>query len=379
MAVTNRGSRVDCLDGLRGIAALWVLVGHAHILSGFKVPLIGDPDLGVDLFILLSGFLMVFHYRLREEREPWGAPSTWKTFWARRFFRIAPLYYVMLVAAIMLGPLIYESRMVIDAFNGVPPQPAVRFVDQGIWNWIAHLSFLFGAVPNYAYRTALPDWSIGLEMQFYLALPFLMLLIQRLGLAIGLFVIVAAGTFLAFAAPHAGLHFPMPSFLPLKMHVFAAGMLMASIMQANRERAWIAFACAVVMILLPVGGGFGGLRHIVARIAIISAFFVLVHHDKLPALLGAPASRAARVLGNRFFHQLGELSFGVYLVHLLVMQPTVAFLISHTSLASPARWLATLAITIPVAYLIAAVGYRFVEVPGQALGKSLTRKRVAVA
>lgn len=77
MAKAEQGYRIACLDGLRGLAALWVLIGHAHILTGFRVPIIGDPDLGVDLFVMLSGFLMVFHYQLRRKKEPWEAPSTW--------------------------------------------------------------------------------------------------------------------------------------------------------------------------------------------------------------------------------------------------------------------------------------------------------------
>src|SRR3546814_12295768 len=72
--------RVECLDGLRGVAALWVLLGHMMILTGFRLPLMSKPDLGVDLFILLSGFLMMFQYRLRAGREDWNAPGTWTAF-----------------------------------------------------------------------------------------------------------------------------------------------------------------------------------------------------------------------------------------------------------------------------------------------------------
>ena len=96
--------RVECLDGLRGVAALWVLLGHMMILTGFRLPLMSKPDLGVDLFILLSGFLMMFQYRLRAGREDWNAPGTWTAFWTRRFFRLAPLFYVTLAAAQIAGP-----------------------------------------------------------------------------------------------------------------------------------------------------------------------------------------------------------------------------------------------------------------------------------
>src|SRR6516225_9730682 len=110
---SSAAARVECLDGLRGIAALWVLLGHCAILTGLSLPVIGKPDLGVDLFMMLSGFLMVFHYQLRAEAEPWSKPGTWLKFWARRFFRIAPLYYVMLAMALAAGPALLVWRTAI--------------------------------------------------------------------------------------------------------------------------------------------------------------------------------------------------------------------------------------------------------------------------
>ncbi|WP_352458966.1 MULTISPECIES: acyltransferase family protein [unclassified Mesorhizobium] len=75
------------------------------LLTGWQIPIVGEPDLGVDLFIMLSGFLMVFHYQLRQEKEPWQRPETWLKFWTRRYFRIAPVFYVMLFLALALGPI----------------------------------------------------------------------------------------------------------------------------------------------------------------------------------------------------------------------------------------------------------------------------------
>src|SRR6478735_11764280 len=139
--ISGSSGRIGSLDGLRGIAALWVLIGHAMLLTGWHLPLIGDPDLGVDLFIMLSGFLMVFHYQLRQDKEPWSEISTWSNFWTRRFFRIAPLYYVMLAIAIALGPVIFDSRMVIDHFLEVTPQQPERYLDGSLENVLLHVSF----------------------------------------------------------------------------------------------------------------------------------------------------------------------------------------------------------------------------------------------
>jgi peptidoglycan/LPS O-acetylase OafA/YrhL len=378
MAQARQGYRIACLDGLRGMAALWVLVGHAHILTGFRVPIIGDPDLGVDLFVMLSGFLMVFHYQLRQTKEPWEAPSTWSAFWIRRFFRIAPLYYVMLFAALTLGPIIYDARVTIDMFNAVPPQPAERYLDDSLINYLAHLSFLFGLSPTYDYRTALPDWSIGLEMQFYVALPFIMLIVGRLGWLKTILGVVAAGFVTAHLVGRLGYHFPMPTFLPLKMHVFAAGMLLAAALGLSNRRAYLYFALACLFVLIPLGGDMRPM-HEAVRLALVILFFVLVHADRLPSLVSGMAQAVSDFLGNRFFHTLGELSFGAYLAHLLVMQPVIAWLIRHAEMSDPQRFVVSLAITIPVTYAIAAIGYNLIEMQGQKIGRSLTRPRVAAA
>ncbi|MBX5041052.1 acyltransferase [Rhizobium lentis] len=374
MDAMKSGRRIECLDGLRGLAALWVLIGHAHILTGFKVPVIGDPELGVDLFIMLSGFLMVFHYQRRKAREPWESPQTWAVFWARRFFRIAPLYYVTLVIALVVGPEIYQARMVIDVFNGNPPQAASRYLDDSLSNYLMHLSFLFGLSPSHAFRTALPDWSIGLEMQFYAALPFIMIVLGRLGWLKGMLVAVGLAVIAALAVHRLGFRFPMPSFLPMKMHIFAAGMLLAGALWMSQGRAYLAFALSALLVLIPLGGDVTVLHESV-RVGIVALFFVLVHADRVPGSAGSYSRSVNSVLGNTFFRNLGELSFGAYLIHLLIMQPVIAWLIGNTALSDPGRWLATLIVTIPIVYILSFVGYKFIELPGQTVGKRLTQQR----
>ena len=207
-----RSSRIECLDGLRALAAIWVLVGHCLLLTGWRIPILGEPDLGVDLFIMLSGFLMVFHYQLRQDREPWQRPETWLKFWTRRYFRIAPLFYVMLFAALALGPYLYESRIVIDDFLSRSHQAPERYLDGSLKNIVAHLTFLFGLVPNLAYRTPLPDWSLGLEMQFYAVFPAVMLLVRRLDWIRSAILVAMLGCIIVFAMGRLSIHFPMPSF-----------------------------------------------------------------------------------------------------------------------------------------------------------------------
>lgn len=364
--------RIGCLDGLRGLAALWVLLGHSLQLTGWHLPILSSPDLGVDLFIMLSGFLMVFHYRLRESANPWEKPSTWFGFWLKRFFRIAPLYYVMLCIALLLGPQLYESRMVIDTFLSHGPQLPERYLDGSLRNLLIHASFLFGLHPAYAFRTPLPDWSLGLEMQFYAIFPLAMLLLRKARWLPGAALIALGGFVVAKAVQAAHIDFPMPSFLPLKMHVFLCGMLIANGLFVTPRQTVMNGLLAVMLVMIPIGGDMTSTK-VAVRLLLVVGFFVLVHYHLLPGLVGKLGDRVSSLMGNHFCHWLGELSFGVYLIHLLLLQPLAAFVITHfgAEISAPARFAIVVAALLPLAYALAYLGFTRIEGPGQTLGRKV--------
>lgn len=357
-------NRIECLDGLRGLAALWVLIGHCLILTGFSLPILGKPDLGVDLFILLSGFLMTFQFQLRKDREDWARPATWAAFWTRRFFRISPLYFVLLAAALLAGKAIYADRVVIDSFLGQPLQAPERYTDASASNIALHVTYLFGLLPEYAFRTPLPDWSLGLEMQFYAVFPFAVLLAGRFGWIRTALCVSILSVSIALLAGALGAAYPMPSFLPLKMHLFAAGTLIAAALERQQAAC---LAAAAVLVAIPIGGK-TDLLHLVVREGIFLGFFALVHWRAIPWI-----DRLSRLLGAPPFHWLGELSYGVYLVHLLVLHRVAAWTIEEWAQDMPAaaRFTLTFAITAPIAYGLAYASYRLVELQGQSLGRAV--------
>jgi peptidoglycan/LPS O-acetylase OafA/YrhL len=357
-------TRVGCLDGLRGLASLWVLIGHGMLLTGWRIPVISAPEFGVDLFIMISGFLMVFHYVQRREREPWESPSTWVTFWVRRFFRIAPLYYAALIAAIAFAPWLGEAR---DAIAIVVPTAATdttRYADQSATNILLHLSFAFGALPDYGFRTALPDWSIGLEMQYYAAFPFLMLIIDRLGWRFGALAVAALGGVVFCSAPAFFLSFEMASALPLKLHIFLAGMLCAAATGQPACRIVVYAVLGALLAAIPIGG-WVGLPALTARALLAAGLFGLIHWRGL--------SWVSALLGNRAFHWLGEMSYGLYLSHLLILVPVVAAVSGISE--PPVRFAIAVAITAAASFATAWLGYRLIENPGRALGRRILRDR----
>jgi peptidoglycan/LPS O-acetylase OafA/YrhL len=369
------------LDGLRGAAATWVYVAHLAVLNSIHYPIIAWGGSAVDLFMMLSGFLMAFHYFLRRDREPWEEPATWASFWIRRFFRIAPLFYVLLLTAFIFGPEIGAWRDQIDfVFPSTGTEPA-RYYDQSPMNVLTHVTFLFGALPKYAFRTTLPDWSIGLEMQFYLVFPFLMLMLARLGPAIacGVFVLIAAALIAIF--PTYFGQFPMPSALALKLHVFAVGMLIACALRCDKwhHSVWlltVAVACPIVAFVLHVDE----FRSVVMQVALVAAFAAVVFHHQLGriGIFSMPVRIVMSIFDSPALRLLGDTSYGVYLVHLLIVIPVIGWLMTHEvylQMPQSQRLALSAVVTVVPVYLSAWILHRLIEKPGIAFGKAVLSRK----
>jgi peptidoglycan/LPS O-acetylase OafA/YrhL len=366
------------LDGLRGFASLWVVVGHAMFLTGYKIDIVAQPDMAVELFIIISGFLMAFHYQLREAREPWDDPSTWKVFWIRRFFRIAPLYYVCLAVALYFGPELWQQRL-----NGAAVMPgglaetmryADRYLDQSLVNILLHVSFLFGMTYTNNFATPLPDWSIGLEMQFYAVFPLLMLIVLRLGWKTGMALIVAFAWILGRWLDHNGFVVGAYSILAMKFHLFAAGMLIAMSIRGEGRAKWLYLIAACAVIFVPLGGG-RDLLHRAIKIGIVLGFFALIYKDMLPRLVRYALAPLDILLSNPVSRFIGDVSYGVYLIHLLVLMPVCGWLaVADPAMAPLPRFWAALALAVPVTYALAFGAYRLVEMPGISWGRQLAAR-----
>jgi peptidoglycan/LPS O-acetylase OafA/YrhL len=370
-AHANNTDHLPWLDGLRGFAALWVLVSHAQILSGMRgIPVLSWGELAVDLFMLLSGFLMAHHYVLRQEKEPWDAKSTFFTFWLRRFFRIAPLYYFLLFFALVLGPWIGDWRDAIALQWPATATSPARYDDQSLGNILMHVSFLFGAFPDYAFRTPLPDWSIGLEMSFYLAFPFLMLLVLRMGLlTAGLLTITLAGISLVIFKGYFE-QFAMPSFLPLKLYLFFIGIWLA----VSRLQGGMKVALAMSVMVLIAVGLIERSDQALGRMVVVIGMFYLMNDGSLPGsgLLQGSIEKLRAVLSSRVSRFLGDTSYGVYLLHLLILIPVAGMLTHSTTylaLSGPLRLLVCAALVAPPVYLTAWLLFRTVETGGIRMGK----------
>jgi len=166
------------LDGLRGIAVLMVFCYDCLRLAPSSDPLTlcvrrfaASGWIGVDLFFVLSGFLITGV--LLETR---GRTGYWKSFFLRRSVRIFPLYYATLFGVFCLAPL---GMWLLNAPSSVTG-PYADVQRNQLWYWLYLENWLFAW--QHAWPTGVPVkhfWSLAIEEQFYLGWPLAVALLSR--------------------------------------------------------------------------------------------------------------------------------------------------------------------------------------------------------
>jgi peptidoglycan/LPS O-acetylase OafA/YrhL len=165
MSQTGVLSRVPALDGVRGIAAIAVVTAHCVFVTHSDVSAVADRiftttvriigPFGVDLFFVLSGYLITAILdRTRESTRPYFF------FYARRFFRIVPLYFVYLIVV-----------------PAVLPAPGMSgTASSRIWEWLFLTNFAMATVPLEQMGAMFSHlWSLAIEEQFYIVWPIVIL------------------------------------------------------------------------------------------------------------------------------------------------------------------------------------------------------------
>jgi peptidoglycan/LPS O-acetylase OafA/YrhL len=359
------------IDAVRGAMAMWVFAFHASVLCGFNTPLIPSGVTAVDVFMFISGLLMTRNFLARQIKEPIESPKTICIFLVRRFFRLAPLYFPLLVIVLLFWS--FYAGAFDEAMTAYPPawagllsnDPSQR--QPTFFNIVAHLSFFFGLFPKFASNNALPDWSLSLEMQFYLALPFVLIGCRRFGLTTVVLCLMIIQTLTNRYVGHnliparLGL-WPQPSLLPLKINCFMTGVVMATYFY-NRE-----FKSLVLMFVLV----FWDQNKIFSAI-VLFCFLAMTDDTPLGGAIGFIKAKISGAIG-RFF---GDISYAVYLIHMPVLLMLSHFLLSIDDFRMmPGHWrFAALygisaIVTVPAAF----VAHIFIEKKGNNLGRSIARQ-----
>jgi len=233
-------------------------------------------------------------------------------------------------------------------------------------------------LPEYSFNTVLPDWSIGLEMQFYLLFPFIMLVTLRFGYAasvIGIMALCCAGRYLLADYYEA---FEMPSMILIKLNMFLSGMLLA---EAIRRKSLLYVAYALLGPAASVVIGLEALRlQVIMEALMIVGMSTILWKYQDDSLMARLIRLPRKLLNNRLSTWLGDVSFSVYLLHLLIIIPLIALLLSHTDIefkSDLVRFLIVSVIAIPITYALAFLLYKYIEKPGIQIGKRVLQPKLA--
>ena len=291
------------LDSLRAVAAVAVLATHAAFWAGaYAHPVYGTAlsrlDVGVAVFFVLSGFLLSRPWIARH-RAGLPPPSTTHYLW-KRALRLVPVYVVTVVAALTLLP---GNR------------------GAGVGQWLTTL-----LLANIYVDDSLPDgltqmWSLSTEVAFYLVLPVLMGLALsrtrgRRGDRIGLLALAMTATSVVWLMDLSvrwdGGGTMIRLWLPSYLVWFAVGILLASYDVRSREDRNAATPLAGPPDLTPTTLGAALTKNVLY--AGIAGFVIL------PGIFAPPESRLVRVLTTPALRHVGQLSYGIFCVHLLLLE-----------------------------------------------------------
>ena len=353
MAATSQsGARLAGIDGLRAVAALWVLLFHVRAFSHAKLwpgvdLVVRSGSTGVSLFLVLSGFCLYLPVA-------GGNASRFRTraFLRRRCARLLPAYLASIIA-VLAAYLLTDGRL------GLPKLNAHDLLLQTA----THATLTHQLFPSTFYGLNGAYWSLGLEWELYLTLPLLVLAVRRLGLirtvlaVTTLTVVYRLALFYAAEAEFISRHgisttVVLPNLFLGRWSEFALGMCAAEVYRTGQSKAWsrrwlLPALLAATLGLLVANNP---LEHVLFGMV----FFALV----LGVLAGHNA--VARAMCWRPLVAVGTMSYSLYLVHQPVVEMASTMLRARYQ-ESPGVVFATLLMLLPVVLAIAWLLFMTVE------------------
>ncbi len=341
----SSGTRVAELDGMRGLAALSVVVAHYFGEVGHGLSSLGAGWVGVNLFFVLSGFLI--GSIILERRS---SPNFLGVFYYRRAVRILPIYLLTV-----------SFTLVFLASNRSMP-----WVDASLPVW-SYMTFsqnvVMAATGTYDSRWLLPTWTLAVEEQFYLLVPLLVLAMPSRFLLPAVIAGIAAGCGVRAALYGVGWAIGAQFLLVSRCDILLCGVLAALV---HHRRLRVGDMALKLIALFAALGTLLTMLHyrltdrsvfvVLAPILVAGSSAALV----LLAVRGWWVLRPFRSAGWGF---LGSISYGLYLIH----QPVAGAM--HGLVLGQGPDLGSVSqLAVTVAAMIASIGiawasWRFLEDP----------------
>jgi peptidoglycan/LPS O-acetylase OafA/YrhL len=367
--------KLDYIDALRGIAILSVIWFHCHLYH-YSDPAfysimdtLGSPAaLGVQLFYVLSAFTLFLSLNRRKKTD------TGKfNFFIRRFFRIAPMYYVAILYYLYQDAYFFH-------------QPISSTLNYHVYGILANILLLHGLSPVWINSIIPGGWSVGIEVLFYAIVPYLFTRITNLNKAIFFtacsllfgFILTSLLSQITGIQSDKLLSEYLFYYLPYQLPVFGCGIVAYFVVirgHRHVEPLVAGFALCTVAFLI-VSKTYGqlfipNLPHTLHLFSSIGFALLIIGLAKWPV----------KLLVNRFTLFMGKISYSAYLTHFGVLYWMDKILPQqiipvHSVLTNILNFnLKFLILLLPIA-CVSTITYRLIEEPAQQFGKRLMRRRI---
>ena len=344
------------LDSLRAVAVFLVFAAHflpETRLFGIRFE---TGDLGVKLFFVLSGFLITSILLQARDKIQAGQSSRRQVmvnFYLRRYLRLTPAYFLYILLGLFLLP----------GFS------------QHVWWFLLYLqNFLFARDPS-TFSVYMPHfWTLAIEEQFYLVMPWLMILLPKRLLLPASISLVALGPLFRMAGLLGGFtNHQVAMMLPSQFDTLGMGVLLAVLIaRQGGEAALLRNLLRVaVSVGLPSVGllvwwanskTYPWLTFVLMNLALGLLFVWVI--DRGARGFGGPLGR---VLEFAPFVYLGRISYGLYVYHFNVHGLMREHVLPRLGLGVPDSYLVRYLLFAAVAVAIAACSWHLVEKPIGAL------------
>lgn len=321
------------IQALRGLAVLLVVFYHAQLtelnFSGY---------LGVDLFFVISGFLITGIIRKEIEAQRFSFVN----FYFRRAKRLLPAAFVVVAFIIICAPFVLTDVALSDLKGQVIG--AVFFISNFVaWEQTGYFEAVADTKP------LLHFWSLAVEEQYYLVMPLLLFFVPRKAW----FSVVTSIVLASFGlSVYLALHYPDAAFYLTLTRMWELGLgslaAIASLQVGSNRRFSLARIPAVLALVIivfhPTGLPHPGLDALIVCIA------------TLVIILGHNASSWENIWPIKAIARIGDISYSLYLVH----WPVLVFTRAAYQDEPPQS---AILIAVALSLILSAALYRFVEEP----------------
>ncbi|WP_286998391.1 MULTISPECIES: acyltransferase family protein [Comamonas] len=333
----NTSYRSD-IQGLRAVAVLAVMLFH------FNPTWLPGGFVGVDVFLVISGYLIARILLARKAQPDYHLGGTLRYFYVSRLKRIAPAYFAMLVLVSLLAAVLF-----------LPQDLAIykKGLNQAAWFNSNHYFAGFGDyfAPANHEQPLLHTWSLAVEIQFYLLAPFLVLLLPTRVLQWMLAALLIGLTALAeYRLRILGIQQETYYSLYARLPAFFVGALVALWMHAaGGVKPWLgSLGLVLVLVSAAVQPRLGPFPGVLALLPVTGAALILLRPVQ---------GTVGQLLASKPMVWVGELSYSLYLWH----WPVLALMRYYTGSQVLDMPLSLLFIVLTV--VLATVSYYVVETP----------------